>query len=98
MPTIIRFPAIKRVYMFAITSSQSKASATKTYGNHIIKEKYLRKKMKMQKWQTFAVMCLNFIGVLLLVVRVCTGKTNNKNCSKILAGKWRDDGGKRGTL
>jgi len=54
--------------------------------------------MKMQKWQTFAVMCLNFIGVLLLVVRVCTGKTNNKNCSKILARKWRDDGGKGNTL
>jgi len=86
MPTIIRFPAIKRVYMFAITSSQSKASATKTYGNHIIKEKYLRKKLKMQKWQTFAVMCLNFIGVLLLVVRVCTGKQTIKTALKSLPG------------
>jgi len=53
MPTIIRFPAIKRVYMFAITSSQSKASATKTYGNHIIKEKCLRKKNENAEMANF---------------------------------------------
>lgn len=37
----------------------------------------------MQKWQKLLpAMCLNFIRVLLLVVRVCTGKTNNKNGTK----------------
>lgn len=75
--------------VFICLQSPSKVSATKTYGNHIIKGKYLERKAGAKKWKCrsgklMPVVCLNFIGVLLLVVRVCTGKTNNKNWAKIL--------------